>query len=84
MFLINYDLMNPGQNYSDLITAIKAYGKWAKISSSCWAIKTEDTAVQIRDNLTQYIDSGDVLFVCRFSDWAAYNFSQKVVDWLKK
>lgn len=83
MYLINYDLKKPGQNYDDLIDAIKSYGKWAKISRSCWAVKTNKTAAQIRDHLEQYIDSSDVLFVCHFSEWASYNLSKEVTDWLK-
>lgn len=81
-YLINYDLKNPGQKYDDLIKAIKAFGAWAKISSSCWAIKTNQSAVQIRDNLKLHIDKNDILFVCDFDDWASYNLSKEVVDWL--
>lgn len=82
MYLINYDLKNPGQNYDDLIKAIKGYGSWAKIARSCWAIKSTKTAVQIREDLKQHIDSSDVLFVCKFEDWASYNLDKEVADWL--
>lgn len=81
--LINYDLCTPGKDYEDLITAIKTYG-WAKICKSCWAIKSDDSDVQIRDNLKQYIDSNDKLFVCAIDSWASWGLSQEVVDWLKK
>lgn len=83
-YLINYDLINPGQNYDDLIAAIKAYGTWAKISRSCWAIKTSQTAVEIRDTLKNHLDSNDILFVCDFDNWASYNLSKEVTDWLKR
>ncbi len=81
-YLITYDLKNPGQKYDNLIDAIKAYGIWAKISSSCWAIKTNQTAAQICDNLMLYIDANDILFVCDFDDWASYNLNKEVVNWL--
>lgn len=81
--LINYDLNNPGQNYDSLIEAIKAYGYWAKICKSCWAVKTDDTDAQIRDNLNQHIDTNDTLFVCAFDGWASLGLSDKVVEWLK-
>lgn len=83
-YLINYDLKNPGRNYDDLIKAIKAYGTWASICRSCWSIKTDCTAAQIRDNLKQYIDNSDILFVCDYNNWASYNLPQEVADWLKK
>lgn len=82
-YLINYDLRTPGKNYDDLIDAIKAYGKWAKICSSCWAIKTDAEDTQIRDNLNQYIDTNDILFVCTFDSWASYNLPEDVANWLK-
>lgn len=81
-YLINYDLKDPGQRYLDLTAAIKSYGVWAKISYSCWAVRTELTAEEIRDDLIQYIDSNDVLFVCQFDGWASFGLSREVVDWL--
>lgn len=83
-FLINYDLKTPGRNYDDLIKVIKAYGTWANICRSCWSIQTTQTAAQIRDNLKQYIDTNDILFVCDYDNWASYGLSQEVADWLKK
>lgn len=83
-YLINYDLKAPGRNYDDLINAIKGYGTWANICRSCWAIISNQTAVQIRDTLKQYIDKNDVLFVCEFDDWASYGLSQEVANWLKR
>ncbi|MEA4947066.1 MAG: SinR family protein [Oscillospiraceae bacterium] len=82
--LINYDLCTPGKNYDDLIEAIKAYEGWAKICKSCWAVSTNSTDTQICNNLKQYMDSNDVLFVCPFNDWASLNLSKAVVDWLNK
>ena len=82
--LINYDLFTPGKNYDDLIDAIKAYGYWAKICKSCWAIKSDDSDAQIRTNLKQYIDSNDRLFVCAFDGWASYGLPDEVATWLKE
>lgn len=81
-YLITYDLYAPGKDYDQLIEAIKAYGNWAKICKSCWAIKADSSSAAIRDNLKQYIDANDRLFVCPFSDWASYNLPKEVVDWL--
>lgn len=81
-YLINYDLMNPGRDYSSLIATIKGYGSWAKICDSCWAISTNSTCVDIRDHLKKYIDPNDRLFVCAFGNWASYNLPKDVADWL--
>lgn len=83
-YLITYDLHAPVQNYEPLIKAIKGYGKWAKIGQSSWAVKTEQSAISVRDNLEQHIDRNDKLFVCAFSEWASWGLSEEVTDWLKK
>ena len=80
--LINYDLRTPGKDYKELISAIKAYGEWAKICESCWAIRSDDTDSQIRDNLEKHIDQNDRLFVCAFGGWASYVLKKDVSDWL--
>ncbi len=38
LYIVDYDLSNPGQNYGALIVAIKQYSGWAKICESSWAI----------------------------------------------
>ena len=81
-YLINYDLSTPGQNYAPLICAIQSYGSWAKINRSCWIIKTEQNAVQIRDYLSPFIDKNDLLFICQFSNWASLNFRKEITDWI--
>lgn len=81
-YLINYDLSIPGQNYAQLISAIQSYGSWAKISRSCWMIKTEQSAVQIRDHLSPFIDKNDLLFICLFSNWASLNLRKEITDWI--
>lgn len=81
-YLINYDLHAPEQNYEELIKAIKKYDH-VKICRSCWAVETTKTAVQIRDELKQCIDSNDVLFVCGLGTWASRNLKE-AADWLNK
>ena len=83
-YLITYDLHAPVQNYKPLIMTIKEYGKWAKIGQSSWIVKTEKSAISVRDNLKQHIDKNDKLFVCAFSGWASYGLSEEVTDLLKK
>ncbi len=80
-YLISYDLNSPGKNYNDLITRIKSYS-WAKICKSAWAISSTSSAAQIRDDLINYIDTNDILFVCPCDGWASYGLPKEVVEWL--
>jgi hypothetical protein len=83
-YLVCYDLNKPGQDYSDLIEAIKAYGTWWHHLDSTWIIQTNQTAQQIRDNLVAHIDSNDELLVVKSSGEGAWSgFNAKGSQWLK-
>lgn len=63
MLLISYDLNRPGQDYQDLIAAIKAYGNWAHVLKSTWLIRTTQTADQVSTDLRKHMDPNDNLLV---------------------
>src|SRR5262249_3518629 len=82
-YLVCYDLNKPGQDYSDLINAIKAYGTWWHHLDSTWIIQTNQTAQQIRDNLVAHIDANDELLVVGSSGEGAWSgFNEKGSRWL--
>ncbi|MGZ8845318.1 MAG: SinR family protein [Pyrinomonadaceae bacterium] len=66
-YLVGYDLNRPGQNYDSLIKALQAYPNWWHHLDSTWVIKTDWTAVQIRDDLLPHIDKNDELLVVRLN-----------------
>jgi len=80
-YLISFDLVK-NRDYEELYQAIKSYKPWAHITESTWAIITNNTVKEIRDNLKKYIDSDDRLFVIKSgeeADW--YNVLCKD-EWL--
>jgi CRISPR/Cas system-associated endoribonuclease Cas2 len=83
-YIISYDLKHPGSNYDALTKEIKAYGTWARINESVWAVVTEMTAVQVRDDLSRHIDSNDRIFVAKSGVEAAWRNSICKNEWLKK
>ena len=84
-YFISYDLNDPGQNYDDLIEAIKKYGTYCKINKSDWIIVSTEDVSTIRDNLCTYIDNNDKLFVGKLSGAAAWkNYKKEITAWLKK
>jgi len=86
IYSIQYDLINPGQNYEKLIAAIKRmWPDWAKPLESCFIVASTMNASQIRDSLTPYLDTNDKLLVLQAgSDWATRNIAKDVCDWLRR
>ena len=83
VYMVGYDLNKPGQDYTDLIDALKRYGTWWHHLDSTWIIITNDTAAQVRDYLKQYLDSNDELLVATIGAPAAwYGFNAKGGEWL--
>lgn len=82
--LIGYDLKRPGQNYTNLINALKAYSTWWHGLDSTWMVRTTSTAGQVRDVLLHHIDQNDRLFVVDITGKAAawYGFDKTANDWL--
>ena len=58
--LVSYDLLTPGQDYSELIRAIKRLGEAYHVLYSAWAVLTDKSCVEVRDILKQH---GDLLEV---------------------
>ncbi len=83
-YLIGYDLNKQGQNYEVLIEKIKTIGSWWHCLDSTWIVKSDYSAVQIRDFLKQFIDANDELLVVLLSGEAAWTgFSDECSQWLK-
>lgn len=82
-YIISYDLMTPGKDYSYLISAIKEYGTYAHILESVWVVKSSNNSSSIRDNLSQHMDSNDKLFVARLTGEAAWKNVICTDKWLK-
>ena len=81
--IVTYDLHKDGQNYDDLIIAIKSFRAWAKINQSVWAVQSNLRCAEIRNKLKPYIDSNDRLFVAELSGDAAWTgLPVEVSNWL--
>lgn len=84
-YLIGYDLNKSGQDYKDLIDKIKAtFSTWWHHLDSTWIVKSDLSAVQIRNLLKPFIDSNDELLVASLSGESAWaGFNDKGSKWLK-
>ena len=71
LFIVNYDLIKR-KDYQALWDRLEQW-KAQRVLLSTWAICGNYTAVAIRDDLQQYIDSDDRLLVDQSSTWAGRN-----------
>lgn len=86
--LVGYDLNREngqGRRYEELRDVIKASGTWWHHLDSTWLVRTELSAVQMRDHLAPVLDSSDELLVIDVTnDPAAWKgFSTRGSQWLQ-
>ena len=85
--IIGYDLNKEknGEDYEKLISAIKSQGSWWHHLDSTWLVKTQKTAVEVRDSLNGYLDKNDELLVIEVTGqaraWRGFNDSGS--KWLR-
>jgi hypothetical protein len=83
VYQIDYDLRKQ-RNYDDLYKRIEAYGSWCHALESTWLVATNQTAVQVRDNLLGVMDKDDGLLVTRLKGEAAWQgLNAEISAWLK-
>lgn len=72
-YLLTYDLMRPGQQYTALTAALENAGA-VRILYSTWVLRSQSNAAQVRDHFGQFVDGNDRVFVCELnSNWAGWN-----------
>ncbi len=84
--LVGYDLNKSGQDYEDIWAYLNAQSSWWHHLDSTWLIRTELTAVQLRDAIAEIgLDANDELLVIDVSgDAAAWKgFHPRGSKWLK-
>ena len=80
---INYDLRKPGRSYQPLYDYIKGHGSWCHLLESCWLVRSNKTAAQVRDDLKRLVESNDEIatFDVTQDRWGT-NFSDRRTEWL--
>jgi hypothetical protein len=83
--LVGYDLNRPRQDYPSLYEAIKAVPLWWHYLDSTWLVRTEETAVALRDRLKRHLDADDELLVIDVTNPEAawHGFDSRASQWIK-
>lgn len=83
VFVVSYDLNNPGQNYDDLYKAIRSIGSWWHYLDSTWLVSTNLTAKNIYDRLSPHLDSNDrILIIEAGKNWHA-RINDQAYQWIR-
>ena len=77
VYLVSYDLNNPGKDYPSIIDAINRYDNPCHILKSQWLIESGKSAEQICMELVRFIDANDELFVCEVTQNRMGKFNQR-------
>ena len=72
---ISYDLNTPGQDYSNVIEAIKTLGNWAKVQKSVWYVSSRLGAEDAAKKIWSHMDKNDSLIVIDATNKNAYWFN---------
>ena len=84
-YIATFEVAN-AQNKNALKERLKAYEVYCPINDNSWAVVTNQTAVQVRDNLMAVIETTDKIFVIKSGVEAAWRnvYSEENSDWLKE
>ena len=68
-----------------LVDKIKSFDYYCLITDSCWAIKSDYKAVDLRNQFNGILDAADRIFVLQSGHYAAWKnlHGDEVSDWLK-
>lgn len=84
VFIVSYDLRQPGQNYPNLIPALSKMAA-CRCLQSVWLIEASATAQALHHTLKAYMDQNDGLIVVEIpqtSGWWASGLLNQCADWL--
>lgn len=83
LFSITYDLIDK-KDYDTLIDRLKELDT-VKVQLSQWFLSADNTAIEVKDHLAQFVDDDDKLMVIEFSKKPSYTKALKGTnDWLAR
>lgn len=85
VYLVSYDLRQPGRNYEPLWQDLRNAGG-VRALESLWLVDVNQTAVQVRDLLRTHLDANDRIMVVEITPaaaWAGWALLPPAGDWIK-
>ncbi len=83
--VVSYDIKDSEEfDYESLFDYLKSFGTWASITESFWAIKTDKSVTEIRDEIKNLTPEGSSIFITKSSGIAAWSNVNCSSKWLKE
>ncbi|MFA6986339.1 MAG: hypothetical protein WC213_09040 [Arenimonas sp.] len=74
IYLVTYDLKQPGRNYAPVFEYLKKF-TYCKGMESVWLLDTTTSATALRDALNTLVDGNDRVFVARLQgEWGSLRY----------
>lgn len=83
VLLVTYDLNKPGQNHSKVLEYIKGFAAWARLSESCYAIKTDLSPGDVCGAIRKLMDNNDHVYIITLSRPYSGFGPKEVNEWLE-
>lgn len=83
IYIVSYDLNQPGQDYGSLIKAIESFKGYKPLLKSTWAVCHSGTAKDVFNFLSSYVDDTDRLFISVLTENACWRLDQEKMSWLE-
>ena len=82
IYAINYDLRQPGRDYSEVFTAIKSCGDWWHFLESTWLVNSWMSAQDIWDRLAPHVHRNDSVLIHAVGRDHQGWLPQRAWDWI--
>lgn len=83
IYIVSYDLSEPGQRYDELVNKIKEADAWARLGGSAYLVKSDKSAADLRNKYRTVMDDNDKIYVGVVTAPAAwYGMPKDVSDWI--
>ena len=83
LYLVAYDLMKQGQNYTCITKKLEAFESYWHFQQSVWLVQWSGNAYDLANELETCLDSNDKLFVTRVtSDSAWSGYPDEGTNWI--
>ena len=82
VYLIDYDLNSPGQDYTKLIKKIMEFPAYCSNLIYSWAIYYNGSSKDVLNSIAPFLDSSDRVIISRLNDDSIWYLDKEKSEWI--